>query len=284
MRVLYIDVYFLINFTIDMVALFISAKLLHIATSTRRILIISALGALFAVADVFSDGIVWLTAIGAVSFLLCVGIVVSGRITIVTRARLVLVFLVMEMLLGGIVWYGYRLLNRYLGDISGYIEEGSVNRSALVFSVIVLFAIGVLKLFIMMFSKTTDIRSVRVRISACGREIECEALVDSGNLVKDPMNMNPVIFLKRPLAEQLFPKQALDLTDIDELDAAVKRRIRLIPISRGGETHVWSGLLADGISFPEISENILSATLALDKEEGDYGGHLALVPSSLITK
>ena len=284
MRVLYIDVYFLINFTVDMVALFISAKLLHIATSTWRILIISVLGALFAVADVFIDGIMWLTAIGAVSFLLCVGIIVSGKISIVTRARLVLVFLVMEMLLGGIVWYGYRLLDRYLGDISGYIEEGSVNRRALVFSVIVLFAIGVLKLFIMMFSKTTDIRSVRVRISACGREIECEALVDSGNLVKDPMNMNPVIFLKRPLAEQLFPKQALDLTDIDALDAGVKRRIRLIPISRGGETHVWSGLLADGISFPEISENILSATLALDKEEGDYGGHLALVPSCLITK
>lgn len=284
MRVLYIDVYFLINFTVDMVALFISAKLLHIATSTWRILIISVLGALFAVADVFIDGIMWLTAIGAVSFLLCVGIIVSGKISIVTRARLVLVFLVMEMLLGGIVWYGYRLLDRYLGDISGYIEEGSVNRSALVFSVIVLFAIGVLKLFIMMFSKTTDIRSVRVRISVCGREIECEALVDSGNLVKDPMNMNPVIFLKRPLAEQLFPKQALDLTDIDALDAGVKRRIRLIPISRGGETHVWSGLLADGISFPEISENILSATLALDKEEGDYGGHLALVPSCLITK
>ena len=284
MRVLYVDVYFLINFTIDIVALFISSRLLHISTCIRRLALSAALGGTVALIDVLCDGGVWVRALCAVLFLLLSGMIISKDMPLVGRIRFIIVFMCIEMLLAGAVWYGYRLLDRYLGDISEYIGGDSENRSALIFSVIVLLAIGVLKLFIMVFSKSTDIESVRIKIQVCGKEAECDALVDSGNLVKDPMNMNPVIFLKRSLAETLFPKQVIELSDIDGLDPAVKRRIRLIPITRNGETHVMTGMLADNVIIPSVNSGSVSATLAFDKEEGDYGGLPALVPSCLLRK
>ena len=80
-----------------------------------------------------------------------------------------------------------------------------------------------------------------------------------------------------------MPENIVELTDIDLLDKGIKKRIRLIPISRGGQTHVLVGVKADSVRIKrgDCYEN-LRVTLAVDKEGGSYGGFMALMPSAAL--
>ena len=63
----------------------------------------------------------------------------------------------------------------------------------------------------------------------------------------------------------------------------MKKRIRLIPISRGGHTHVLVGVKADSVKVVKDNKTEeLFVTLAIDKEGGDVGGFMALMPSAAL--
>ena len=75
METLYIDVYFLINLTVDMLAVFISVKLLHLKSSIIRILIASLIGAAAAIIDIFIAEYAIFRLINSVLFLFAAAVV-----------------------------------------------------------------------------------------------------------------------------------------------------------------------------------------------------------------
>ena len=133
------------------------------------------------------------------------------------------------------------------------------------------------------FSGVESEESARVEISFMDNTAVVSAFVDSGNLAVDPMDMSPILLLKRDVAKSILPENIIDLCNIDSLDRSVKKRIRLIPVSRGGQTHVLVGVKADAVRLidGESSEE-LRVTLAIDKEGGDFGGYKALMPSAAL--
>ena len=110
-----------------------------------------------------------------------------------------------------------------------------------------------------------------------------EALIDTGNLVMDPLGMKPVLIIKKELAKSFLPDRIIELTDLDDLEKGVKKRIRLIPISKNGATHVYVGLVPDEVViYNNDKKQYVDVTVAIDKEGGDFGGFLALMPFSAI--
>ena len=122
-----------------------------------------------------------------------------------------------------------------------------------------------------------------LEISFFEKTLKLEAFIDSGNLAKDPMDMSPVLFLKQEVAAQLLPLEVINLKDPDRLDRRVRKRIRLIPITSDGRAKVLIGVKADCVKLIKNgSEEELSLTIAIDKEDGDYGGYYALLPSAVL--
>lgn len=277
MKTLYIDVYFMINFTVDILAIFVALKMVHLGIRMRRIILCGILGGAFAILELFLP-IKALEVLLAAIFLLlitqisCIGASWSRRI------KFLFSFYISTFLISGIVNFMYQLMDRYVKNIA--IESGqSTNKKALVFSLIILLMIGALRLFIMMFSGAANETNVDLVINICGKRLEIEALIDTGNLVKDPMNMNPVIFIKKAYAERIFAKEVLELSHLDDLPLEYRKRIRLIPVTRGGQTHVMTGVKVDSVIMRrEEREEPLDATIVIDKEEGTYGGYFALAP------
>jgi stage II sporulation protein GA (sporulation sigma-E factor processing peptidase) len=131
----------------------------------------------------------------------------------------------------------------------------------------------------MMFSNSINQKTTRLLIKLEDKSLEVDALIDTGNLVKDPMNMNPVIFLKRSCAENIIPSAIIDLTDVDSLSSDYRKRIRLIPVTRKDQTHVMTGIRVDKVVvFNNRKREEINATIAIDKEDGTYGGYHALAP------
>ena len=282
MQTLYIDVFFFVNFTVDILAASMAAKFAKIKTTTPRIVLSSALGAVVAIVDLlFFDSLVP-SLILSIVYLLFVGVIVARGARSFRRLRFILLYILSQALIGGAVYSSYSLLDRFIGEESPS-GGGAENRSALIFSLLILLSIGVFKLMVLLFSNLSNERTVRMRITVADRSAEAEALVDTGNLVKDPMNMNPVLFIKPAFAELILPDKVIMLREIDSLGADYRKRIRLIPVTRGGETHVMTGVRADSVTaYGRWGGRELSVTLAIDKEGGTYGGYELLLPSAAL--
>ena len=283
MRTLYVDVFFLINFTVDIISLYFAACFSKVPSSTKRLIISSALGALIALVTVlFIESSIVKLVIAAVGLFL-MGAISPKKVSFKRRIKFIFAFLIFEALVGGAVTFIWSLLDKY---ISGFFESndgGGINRKMLILSLIVLLLIGVFKMLVSFFSNVESEGSVEVEISFLENKEVVSAFIDSGNLAVDPMDMSPVLLIKKDLAKRLLPENIVELCDIDRLDRSVKKRIRLIPISRGGQTHVLVGVKADNVRVikkDKVEE--LSVTLAIDKEGGDYGGYMALMPSAAL--
>ena len=277
MKTLYIDVYFMINFTVDILAIFVAQKIVHISINIRRLILSGLIGAIFAVCELFIDSslfhILWSSLfISIISVISCKNTSVSRKI------KFLLSFYVAVFLIGGIVSFMYQLMDKYLKNI--LVESNkSANGKALVFSAVILLIIGALRLFIMLFSGSVNEKSVKIRIELNDKSMEIEALVDTGNLVKDPMNMNPVIFIKRSYAEKIFPSEVIELWHLDSLSTEFKKRIHLIPVTRSAQTHVMTGVRVDKVTvYSGDRAERIDATIVIDKEEGTFGGYYALTP------
>lgn len=277
MKTLYIDVYFMINFTVDILAVFIAARMVHIRMSMKKLLLSGIFGGVCAVVEVFLVNRIQSFCLGVLFVFMMIFVSCKGT-SVARKLKFVLSFYIAAFLIGGVVEFVYGLMDKYIDDMF-ITSSDSTNRKAIVFSLIILLVIGALRLFIMMFSDTINEKSTRIRVELGEKSLEVDALVDTGNLVKDPMNMNPVIFLKKNSAQEIIPSSVIELSHIDTLGHDFRKRIRLIPVTRNATTHVMTGVRVDKVFI--IKENYkeeIDATIVIDKEEGTFGGYYALAP------
>lgn len=282
-KTLYIDVYFLINFTVDLLSLYFAARFSKIPTTIKRLIIASLFGALSAVGIVFLPENTLLKFVAAAVGLLLIGFIAPKKITLRRKIKYIFAFLIFEALVGGAVTFIWGLLDQYISDFFNGFEGGAVNRKMLFLSLIVLLSIGVFKMLVSLFTNVETEESVDLEIRFLNKTAIVSAFVDSGNLAVDPMDMTPVLLIKKEIAEGIMPVNIDQICDIDSLDRHIKKRIRLIPISRGGETHVLVGVKVDSVKIikGDFAEEI-AVTLAIDKEGGTFGGYKALMPSAAL--
>lgn len=277
LKTLYIDVYFMINFTVDILAIFIALKMVHLKMSIKTLICCGVIGSLLSVVELFVKNSIWNILLTAL-FLMLISLICAKDASYARKFKFIIAFYIAAFLISGCVNFIYGLIDIYLKDLIVN-SAGSTNRKALVFSLIILMMIGVLRLFIMMFSNSINQKSARILIELGGKSIGLDAMIDTGNLVRDPMNMNPVIFIKKSYAKKILPSEIIELSHLDTLSAEYRKRIRLVPVTRNSETHVMTGVRVDRVTvFNGNSKESIDATIVIDKEEGTFGGYYALAP------
>ncbi len=267
----------MINFTVDILAIFIACRMIHIKVNMKRLVLSGLVGAVLAVVELFVKNKILHICIASL-FVLIIYCIACRGVSFLRGIKFIISFYIATFLISGGVNFVYGMMDKYLGGIFAD-DLVTTNRKAIIFSLIILLIIGALRLFIMMFSDSMNKKSTRIMIKLEDKTIELDALIDTGNLVKDPMNMNPVIFLKRKYAESIIPASVIDLSNLDSLSADFRKRIRLIPVTRNSSTHVMTGVRVDKVIIcNEKSKEEINATIVIDKEEGTFGGYYALAP------
>ncbi len=279
MRVLYIDVYFLINFAVDLLALYFSCMLLHFPIRKWRLCFSSLMGALLAVISVLFHERVLLVLIASVVFL--AGMVMLSGVGggVFRRLRLALLFLLFELLIGGIVHFGYGFLEERIGDL--WVQSGAENRKLLYLSALILLALGILRLAASLLEGGLHTKSCEVEIRIGENRFFGSALVDSGNFLRDPMDGASVVLIKSCVAQRLFPSAFLS-EDISALEKEYQKKLRLIPVRVMGAQRILFGIRPDGFCvFRKKKKEHLKVTVAYDREKGDYEGYSVLISSSI---
>jgi stage II sporulation protein GA (sporulation sigma-E factor processing peptidase) len=130
-----------------------------------------------------------------------------------------------------------------------------------------------------------------IKIKLLGNVFDLKALVDSGNMLKDPISKSDVVMVDFKVIKGILPDELVDLSreNLDmvraqeilmELDTDLSRKIRLIPYKHAGssEAKIVFGLKIDYLEVDNQKiDNIVIGFADID--DPDYG---AIINPSLL--
>ena len=277
MQTVYVDIYFLINFTVDFLSLYFASLLSKIPTTTVRLAIGAILGAVTAIINIFIGSAWQGYGILVLGFLLMIT-VSSKKVSLYRRFKFAFFFSIVEMLLGGVVYLLYDFFEKQLKNAEDIVGGG--NSSLLILAVLVLISVGIFKCLVSLFSVSSASRIIEVEMRMNGRRVVAEAFVDTGNLARDPLDMRAVMLIGERVAEQILGEDSTRLDTLSEIDSGLKKRIRLIPVSFGRERRLLVGFRPDAVYVnTNKGREEIDIVVAIDKEGGKYGDAEILMPS-----
>lgn len=275
----YVDLYFLINLSMNLLCLMITASLLHLRVKRRRAIAAASIGAVYAVVALLfgMGGIVGFLSDLALAYLMCVITFLMRSDTFLRILKCTAVQMLTSMLLGGIMTALYALLNRLELPLEAMEGDGlSVWGFAILSALAALMTARGGKFL----GRSAKTRCVTVDATLFGKHIPLRAFVDTGNLLREPVSGKSVIIADREILLAALPRgiaQALASPDpaVWLADPKVAHRVRVVPIHTAAGEALLPALLPDAIILTEgktvlpCDYLIAPATLAPDKEGFD---------------
>lgn len=284
----YADLLFLINWGMDGLCLCLTGRLLHRPLRPLRLGVAAALGGVYAVLALLPEvgwGMALLWDVG-VCVLMC-GLAFGGRGTggvggLLSTAA---VYTALSLGLGGIMTGLFNLANR--AGLDRLLPAGEEGLTAWLFALLAGVSGGVTLLWGRFLRRRTATRSCVLTVEHGGKTLTLRGLVDTGNLLRDPVGGRPVICVsRRRLEGMLSPALSACLqgdvpADLPPEEAAI---LRVIPaVTAAGETLLYGfrphsvTLSAEGRRGERVSRVDVILAAADGLTEAD-----ALVPAELL--
>ncbi len=283
---IYADVYFLINFSMDFLALFVTARILRLRQKTIRMCASAAVGGVYATMSLVMFSKAQEIALNiAVPALMC--LIAFGAAGILKTAKHTFVLFAVSFLMGGGMTALYYIINSFLESRKIYIN-GTVDT---LYSDIPVWLLAMLALFCALISfvwgritrSSAEKRQVDVIVRDEKREVHFQGLCDSGNLLYEPFGGLPVIIVGESTIKNIVPDDIFSLCfkgrDNDVSLRAQTKKLRIIPAVTVGGRELLKGYVPDAVIIDGIEKK---ACIACDKEGRDFGGFEAIVPSCMV--
>lgn len=284
-QTVYVDLYFLINFSMDFLCFYLASKLLGIKLSALRSAIASAVGGIYAgLALVWGLGGIAGLSLDALSCALMCAIAFGVRGKARRLPMYVLVYVAVSMTLGGFMTALFNLLNR---TVFGEIAPSEDGISAWLLAVLAVISAALTLLGGKFFRRRTSKRNVRLKISIGGKSADISALCDSGNMLRDPISGKLCVIASADALRDILPREVLRAVgdggkSIGALSAAVAG-IRIIPTRTAAGDSMMFALRPESISVEDGEGGYdVDALLALSTMGEVSDGAVALFPTELL--
>lgn len=264
--VLYADVLFLLNFSMDFLSLAASSSLLSLRKRPVRISIASALGALYAVTFTVADIGGLLSLISAILSAAAMCIISFGYSGIKDLIYETSLMAGCGALMGGI-------MTAFLSS-GVYIPAPTIIVSSVVLSFFIIRSARIKKGCI----------SVVVEITYRGKASTFSALCDSGNLMRDPFGGAPVILVSRDVLCGILRQSEISSLMAFDGDFPDGMIIRPVPDYSNGNKRITAAFRADKVKVKNGAKELdADCFIAISPHpKGYFGGHDATVPSAII--
>ncbi len=266
--VIYADILFLINFSLDYLCLFIAGRLQNAFCKVLRLLMASAFGGIYSFVPYIIEF--------PVPLMLCLHIGAAALICFIAFGRrdpkkFLLIsgsFVVSSALMGGLITAIYNISGRYSNG--AYTET-----DALSFCLICLLSASIALSYGLICKKRVHTRSTDVKIYVGNEIISAHLLCDSGNLVTEPFSSLPVIVISASCLPYPY--------DMPESDA-FPLPLRAIPFTTSAGKNCFFGFRPDRIEIinPMRTPKRVDAFVGIDTVNRSYSGYDGLVPTSIL--
>jgi len=298
----------------NFLALFATGKILGLKLRASKLLLAAALGAVYSIFTLFFDAVIVPVMILniAMSALMC--LIAFNSETFIKFVKSFAVFYAACFMLGG----GIEALS-HLFRLS---ESDGVSGSAPTLQITLILA-GICALIFVfvgkIFRRSAAIKDIELTIGFGGRETKVRALLDSGNLLRDPVSSLPVVIVNSNTAALLFDFKTLGFftgdapsyisristkTDSEDMRIIKDLKFKIIPVkSIAGAGSLLPAFVPEYIRYEKNNKSIeINAVIAVDSstktaenlrdskakgskgpDEKHYGGNYSgIVPAVLI--
>lgn len=247
-QAIYGDLYFAVNFTMDALALYLTAKLLHLPLSKWRMAAGGAVGALYSLLSLTlpdSNLLALLTTL-FLPALLC--LIAYGWQSASAFLRQFVSFWVISFLLGGImtaVCYAVASHSEKQVSVGGKTQPLMGDIPFWGVLLIALLTGGVVSLILKKRKPAAERIDITIEDES---SITLRALVDSGNLLTEPLSGLPVIVVDSTSASKLLPPELAFLASptshaLHRASPTATPRLRLIPCKTASGESMLYGFL-----------------------------------------
>ena len=291
-QTVYIDVFFLVNFSMDFLGLFLAASLLGKRRSALRLLLSAIFGgayacfALIAPLDEVFFGFSFL--LDAFSCLIMSAIAVFERRAWRGIFSFAVVFGALSILLGGAMtalFYAFNRLGLDKAFNGGATDSSGDGISVWLFAFLATIS-GFMALIGGKFLKRKGLRQCgAIEIEYRGRTVCLECATDSGNLLREPISQLPCILVELDAMRGVLSSKFCDCVRRGELDgfsAIDASRIRIVPARTASGDAMLIGIRPDRLRLDMgKGYGTLDAYVVFSCEKISALGARALIPSEL---
>ena len=257
---IYIDVVFLENLVMNSIILIASGIILKKKMKWIRILLASSLGAIYTIIGYISTLEIYSNLLLKMILSILIIYIAFNPQTVKQMWKDILIFYLTSFVFGGVAFaliYVVKPQDILMknGLFLGTYPLKTVLLAAIVAFIIIIAAFAIVKT---KFSKKDMFCDVKIELN--NKKIETKAMIDTGNLLKEPITNTPVIVLEHTLLYECIPREILDnlekilggdLTKIpDDIRNEYIPRLKLIPFaSLGKQNGMLVGIKADSLKI-----------------------------------
>lgn len=287
MQIVYGDILFLINFSMDFLSLYITGKALRHRVNILALIASASIGSIYAVAVLFFTGNKIISSVLRllVAVLMCY-IGYGGRAK--ALAKTVCIFYSANLLLGGTVTAVYCAVLReapkvYIGGQIRAVETGIPTYMFFLISL----GVGIFSVICArIFAQRRAREPVSVTVYGEGGYVKFESLCDTGNLLCDPYNGLPVIVTGYMTVMPILPFdvhelfRSGDFTRLDKVSREISHRVHLFPVKSATGEGLMIAYRPDKITVNGMEKSACIGIIPT-REEANYGGFPAVTPQIL---
>ena len=288
-QTVYVDLFFMINFSMDFLCLFLTSKILHRQLPLWRALAAAALGGVYAdVALLFPLGkLLSVAADLSVCVLMC-AIVFHRKKKIKSLPLYILVFTAVSMALGGFMTALFHLFNRTsLFQNAQDVQSDGI--SVWIFALLAIISAAITLIGGRFFTGRTAQKNAELQVTYGGRSTTLHAMTDTGNLLQEPVSGRLCIVADLDAMSALLPRELIraarsgNPSAMEGIPPDHVKRVRLIPTHTASGEGMLLGIRAERIVVKtEKGSREVDAMIAMAELGKRADGNEALLPARLL--
>ena len=261
----YLDIILIENMIMNYIILFATGVIIKVRLKQSRLLLSSLLGSIYAV-------MLYITKLGiymnqSTKFLLSIVMVYISFVprNIKSLIKQILIFYLVSFCFGGAAYYLlYYISPKQINNINGVLTGSYPIKIAVLGGIVGFIVINLsFKIVKNRINKNSIFYNIEIVIN--NKSCIVKVILDTGNLLIDPITSSPVIIVEKNAIREIIPEdiikrllESLKGNNVNEISEEMKRRCRFIPFSSIEKTNgIIIGIKPDYIKIYEEDDEII---------------------------
>lgn len=293
---IYVDVIFLENLIMNSIILYATAIILKIKPKTVRIIISSAIGSIYAIILYVTNMKIYTSIISKIILSAIMVYVAFNPQNVKKMWKQLLIFYLTSFVFGGVSLYLIYIIKPQNILMKNGMFAGQYVLKVIMLAAIVAFVVIKISLKIIKTKFNPKDIYCKIKFKLNGKQIETKAMIDTGNLAKEPITNTPVVIVESSLLYEVLPKEILNnlenilggnLEEIpEEIQLEYISKLRCIPFaSLGKQNGMLVGIKAEELEIESEDEKKKTDNVIIgiyDKSLTKRGEYRALVGMEII--
>lgn len=291
----YVDVVLLENLCMNYIILFGTGYIIKLKIKHWRILVSSSIGAVYAILAYMGIFPLYANIVAKIILSLCMVYIAFNPKNIKAIIKELALFYLVSFALGGCAFallYIVRPQDIFMKD-GVYIGTYPLKIALLGGVVGFIITYVAFKVVKTRMNKNELIYEIVLKINE--KELTTKVMLDTGNMLKDPISNNPVILIEKKILYDILPKELLentknmlggDFKNNDDLENEYRTRLRIIPFtSVGKQNGMMLGIKVDEIKIITDIDEIINTNAIVcvyEKEFSKRGKYFGIMGMDLI--